>query len=276
MLEPPGGHRGGAPRRVGGARRLHGQGRSDRLGERFGRVTTEPVAPGWVDEEAFQAGRGRHALDRATWERPAAGLEPVVIDPGRAFGDRRASHDPPLRRTAPRARTRQRARHRLRLRRAGDCRRQARVRAGLRGGLDPAGVEAAMRNAEANGVELEVRLLDATAEGMPTAEIALANLDLPTLAQLSTPSARTLVTSGYYGATVRPSPTSRTRLAEPRAAGPPICSDGSSIRCRWQRSRSASSAARCRTRMRTIREALLRDGHAEEDAAEIAVVNTAV
>ena len=56
-----------------------------------------------------------------------------------------------------------------------------------------------MRNAEANGVELEVRLLDATAEGMPTAEIALANLDLPTLAQLSTPSAlRTLVTSGYY------------------------------------------------------------------------------
>jgi hypothetical protein len=42
-------------------------------------------------------------------------------------------------------------------------------------------------------------LLDATVEGLPAAEIALANIDLATLARLSPPSQlRALVTSGYY------------------------------------------------------------------------------
>jgi ribosomal protein L11 methyltransferase len=62
---------------------------------------------------------------------------------------------------------------------------------------DPAAVEAAARNAAANSVEIDVRLLDATAEGLPAADVALANIDLATLARLSPPS-QSIVTSGYY------------------------------------------------------------------------------
>jgi ribosomal protein L11 methyltransferase len=173
---------------------------ADRLSERFGRVTTESVAPGWVDEWK----RFHRPVEVGTlwigppWERPAPGFEPVVIDPGRAFG------------TGAHPTTRLCVELLLELERGSvlDIGCGSGVLAIAAGKLgfgpvvavdsDPAAVEAAVRNAEANGVELEARLLDATAEGLPTAEIALANLDLPTLAQLSTPSGlRTLVTSGY-------------------------------------------------------------------------------
>jgi ribosomal protein L11 methylase PrmA len=64
---------------------------------------------------------------------------------------------------------------------------------------DEAAVEATLRNAAANAVSLEVRLLDALTEPLPDAEIVLANLDLPTLVVLDPPlGCRSLVTSGYY------------------------------------------------------------------------------
>jgi ribosomal protein L11 methyltransferase len=174
---------------------------ADRLAELFGRVATEPVSPGWEDEWK----RFHRPVEVGTlwigppWERPTPGLEPVVIDPGRAFG------------TGAHPTTRLCVELLLELERGGvldiGCGSGVLAIAADKLGFGPVvavdsdatAVEAATRNAEANGVELEVRLLDATVEGLPTAEIALANLDLPTLAQLSTPSGlRTLVTSGYY------------------------------------------------------------------------------
>ena len=63
---------------------------------------------------------------------------------------------------------------------------------------DDAAVEAATRNAAANDVEVDVRLLDAATDELPAAEVAVANIDLPTLGRLSAPSAwGALVTSGY-------------------------------------------------------------------------------
>ena len=61
---------------------------ADLLGQRFGRVATEPVSPGWEDEwKRFHRPVEVGPLwIGPPWERPAAGLEPVVIDPGRAFG----------------------------------------------------------------------------------------------------------------------------------------------------------------------------------------------
>ena len=185
------------------------------------------------------------------WERPAAGLEPVVIDPGRAFG------------TGAHPTTRLCVELLLELERGSvlDIGCGSGVLAIAAGKLgfgpvfavdsDPAGVEAAMRNAEANGVELEVRLLDATAEGMPTAEIALANLDLPTLAQLS----RASVAHARHIRLLRERPSGLRRL-RPRGSqnrgrlGRRSVPTAVASACRWQRSRSASSAARCRTRMR--------------------------
>ena len=200
-----------------------------------------------------QAGRGRPALDRAALGAACGRSRAGGDRSGPGVRDRRASDDPALRRAAPRARTRQRARHRLRLRRAGDCRRasSASGRSSRSTPTRPA-VEAALRNAAANGVELEVRLLDATAERLPTAEIALANLDLPTLA--ATVDALWIAHARHVRL-LRERPSGLRRL-RPRGSqnrgrlGRRSVPAAVASACRWQRSRSASSAARCRTRMR--------------------------
>jgi ribosomal protein L11 methyltransferase len=172
---------------------------ADRLAERFGRVATEPVSPGWEDEWK----RFHRPIEVGPlwigppWERPPAGREPVVIDPGRAFG------------TGAHPTTLLCVELLLDLGRGSvldiGCGSGVLAIAACRLGFEPvvavdsdrAAVEAAARNAAANGVEIEVRVLDATAEGLPAAEVALANIDLATLARLSPPS-RSIVTSGYY------------------------------------------------------------------------------
>jgi ribosomal protein L11 methyltransferase len=171
----------------------------DRLCEHFGRVTTEPVSPGWEDEwKRFHQGIEVGPLwIGPPWERPAAGREPVVIDPGRAFG------------TGAHPTTR------LCLELLLELERGSTIDIGCGSGVlaiaarklgfepvvaidsDPAAIDAAARNSAANGVEIDVRLLDATAKGLPGAEVALANLDLATLARLS-PSSGSIITSGYY------------------------------------------------------------------------------
>jgi ribosomal protein L11 methyltransferase len=172
---------------------------ADRLRERFGRVATEPVSSGWEDEwkrfhRPVEVGP---VWVGPPWERPAAGLEPVVIDPGRAFG------------TGAHPTTRLCIGLLLGLDRGSvldiGCGSGVLAIAACKLGFGPvlaidsdeAAVEAATRNAAANGVELEARLLDATAEGLPAAEVSLANIDLATLARVSPPS-RSIVTSGYY------------------------------------------------------------------------------
>ena len=109
-----------------------------------------------------------------------------MIDPGRAFGT--GAH-PTTRLCVELLLELERgsvARRRLRLRRAGDrglassgSRRSSAIDA------DEAAVEAATRNAAANGVEVDVRLLDAATDELPAAEIAVANIDLPTLGRLA-------------------------------------------------------------------------------------------
>ena len=176
---------------------------ADRLRDRFGRVETEPVASGWEDEwkgfhRAIQVGS---LWIGPPWENAPAGVEAVVIDPGRAFG------------TGAHPTTR------LCVELLVEVKRGSIVDVGCGSGVvaiaasklgfapvvaidaDEAAVEAAARNAAANGVEVDVRLLDAATDELPAAEIAVANIDLPTLGRLSPPSAwSAFVTSGYYEA----------------------------------------------------------------------------
>jgi ribosomal protein L11 methyltransferase len=172
---------------------------ADRLAELFGSVSTEHVSPGWEDEwKRFHRPVEVGPLwIGPPWEPPAAGREPVVIDPGRAFG------------TGAHPTTRLCVDLLLELERGSaidiGCGSGVLAIAACRLGYGPvvavdsdtAAVEAATRNAAANGVEIEVRLLDATEEELPAANVALANIDLATLARLSPPS-RSIVTSGYY------------------------------------------------------------------------------
>jgi ribosomal protein L11 methyltransferase len=64
---------------------------------------------------------------------------------------------------------------------------------------DPRAVAATRKNATANGVELEARLLDVTKDRLPPAEVALANIELAVVAGLgATLESTRVVTSGYY------------------------------------------------------------------------------
>ena len=67
--------------------------------------------------------------------------------------------------------------------------------------VDPAAVEATLRNAAANRVSLDVLVLDATTAPVPPAEVVVANVSLPVVqALLPRLRARTVVTSGYLDA----------------------------------------------------------------------------
>jgi ribosomal protein L11 methyltransferase len=175
------------------------EGGADLLAARFGRVATEHLSPGWEDEwKRFHRPVEVGPLwIGPPWESPPAGFETVVIDPGRAFG------------TGAHPTTRLCVELLLDLERGSvldiGCGSGVLAIAACKLGFRPvvavdvdgAAVEAAGRNAAANGVDVEVRLLDATTQPLPGGEIALANLDLPTVARLSLPS-RSIVTSGYY------------------------------------------------------------------------------
>jgi ribosomal protein L11 methyltransferase len=176
---------------------------ADRLRDRFGRVETEPVASGWEDEwkRFHRPVRVGSLWIGPPWESAPAGIEAVVIDPGRAFG------------TGAHPTTRLCVELLLELDRASlvdvGCGSGVLAIAASKLGFAPvvaidadeAAVEAARGNAAANGAEIDVRLLDATTGELPAAEIALANIDLPTLGRLSPPAAwAALVTSGYYEA----------------------------------------------------------------------------
>jgi ribosomal protein L11 methyltransferase len=176
---------------------------ADRIRDRFGRVETVPVAPGWEDEwKRFH--RPVHVGSLwigPPWEDPPAGAEAVVIDPGRAFG------------TGAHPTTRLCVELLLELERGSlldvGCGSGVLAIAAAKLGFGPvvaidadeAAVEAATRNVAANGVEVDVRLLDAAFDELPAAEVVVANIDLPTLGRLAAPSASgVLVTSGYYEA----------------------------------------------------------------------------
>jgi len=132
------------------------------------------------------------------WEAPAPGLLPVVIDPGRAFG------------TGAHATTR------LCLAWLQELRRGSLLDVGCGSGViaiaaaklghapvtaldvDPAAVDATIRNAAANDVRVDARLADAEHEPLPSADAAVANIALAAV-QAIAPRLRApaVVTSGY-------------------------------------------------------------------------------
>jgi Ribosomal protein L11 methyltransferase (PrmA) len=136
---------------------------AERLRARFGDVAVEPVPDGWEDEwKRFHRPVEIGALwVGPPWKEPRTGLMPVVIDPGRAFGT--GAHP-----------TTQ-----LCLELLNDLKRGSLVDLGC-----------------GSGVDVEARTTDLRTDPAPSAEVAVANIDLRTI-ELLRPDSATVVTSGY-------------------------------------------------------------------------------
>jgi ribosomal protein L11 methyltransferase len=166
----------------------------------FPRAAAAPVTPGWED-----AWRAFHRPVVAggvwigpPWEPPPPGGAAVVIDPGRAFG------------TGSHPTTRLCAELLAELERGSlldvGCGSgvlslvAARLGFGPLVGIDddPVAVGVAAANAAANGVALDLSVLDAAAETLPAAAVAVANIALDVVeAVLPRLDAGEVVTSGY-------------------------------------------------------------------------------
>ena len=170
------------------------------LSELFARVAALPVEPGWEDswKTFHRAVRAGELWITPPWIDAPPGAPAVVIDPGRAFGT--GAHP-----------TTQ-----LCLELLAGCPVGSVLDVGCGSGVlaiaarrlgfgpvlavdnDPVAVEATEANALANGVDLDVRTVDALAEPLPPADVALANVLLaPVERILARLDVRVAVTSGY-------------------------------------------------------------------------------
>ena len=171
-----------------------------RLRERFGAVTSSPVAPGWEEEwKRFHV----PAVVGSLWIGPPGAEAPpeltaVVIDPGQAFG------------TGAHPTTRLCLEFLLGLERGSvldvGCGSGVLAIAAAKLGFgpvvaidtDPAAIEAARTNAAVNRADVEVRPADVRSDRLGAVDIVLANLDLPTLGSLGRKlDSQVVVTSGY-------------------------------------------------------------------------------
>lgn len=166
----------------------------------FAEVTSGLVEPGW--EENWRAFHRPVEIAKLwvgpPWEEPAEGLLPVVIDPGGAFG------------TGAHPTTRLCLELLQELEPAGlldaGCGSGVLAIAAVKLGFapvmaldnDPEAIEATLTNAAANAVTLDVRLADVLAATLPPAEVAVCNISLQALEEL-TPrlECKTLVASGF-------------------------------------------------------------------------------
>jgi ribosomal protein L11 methyltransferase len=166
----------------------------------FPGVTTSPVEPGWED-----AWRRFHRPVLAggvwigpPWERPPADRASVLVDPGRAFG------------TGAHPTTRLCIEHLGRLERGSlldvGCGSGVVALAGARLGYapivavdsDPVAVACTRDNATRNRVVLDALVLDALADELPPARVAVVNILLPAVETvLARLDAELAVTSGY-------------------------------------------------------------------------------
>lgn len=176
-------------------------GGEERLWHAFGGVSAAEVPHDWHERwrrfhVPVQVGR---LWIGPPWEEPPADAVPVVIEPGRAFG------------TGGHATTRLCLELLLRLPPTGalldvGCGSGVLAIAAAKLGLgpvlaldsDPQAIEATAANAEANGVEVEVRLADAVADPLPWSDVSLVNVTLDMVEQLGPRiPGRLLITSGY-------------------------------------------------------------------------------
>jgi ribosomal protein L11 methyltransferase len=158
------------------------------------------VEPGWEDRwRDFHEGVLVGALwVGPPWREPAPGAFPVTIDPGRAFG------------TGAHATTRLCLELLAELPRGSlldvGCGSGVLALAAARLGFEPvtavdaedAAVEATRSNADANGVVVDARRLDALVDELPQANVAVANITIDAVEALAPRlNASLLVTSGY-------------------------------------------------------------------------------
>ena len=172
----------------------------ERLWAAFGEVHADDVPADWEERwrEFHRPVRVGRFWIGPPWETPPADVEAIVVDPGRAFG------------TGGHATTR------LCLKLLEPLERGSLLDVGCGSGVlaiaaarlgfspvlaldhDPAALEATRRNAEANAVELELRLADALAERLPRADVAVANISAEAVERLvPLLDTRTVVSSGY-------------------------------------------------------------------------------
>jgi ribosomal protein L11 methyltransferase len=166
----------------------------------FDQVEVDPVLPGWEDEwRRFHVPVVVGPLwIGPPWHESQPGLTPVGIDPGRAFGT--GAHETT----------------RLVLELLLEVDRGSFLDVGCGSGVlaiaaaklgfapihaldfDDSAVDAARRNAKANGVDLDVRRADATSDFLPSADVAAANVTLETVEALGASIEAThLIASGY-------------------------------------------------------------------------------
>ena len=166
----------------------------------FDVIESAEVEEGWEDAwREFHHGVvvGRFWVG-PPWEEPAAGSEPIVIDPGRAFG------------TGAHATTRLSLALLQELEPCGmldvGCGSGVLSIAAAKLGFSPVlavdvdavAVEVARANAERNGVEIDAQPLDALSDELPGTELAVANVALDVVeALLARLDSRFAVTSGY-------------------------------------------------------------------------------
>ncbi|MFN8223720.1 MAG: 50S ribosomal protein L11 methyltransferase [Gaiellales bacterium] len=175
----------------------------------FPAATATPVAEGW--ENAWRAFHHPVVVGRLwigpPWESPPAGLEPVVIDPGRAFGT--GAH--PTTRLCVELLARQKRCSLLDVGCGSGVLSIAAFRLGF-GPLvaidnDPVAIDVTRENAAANGVALEAFTLDGTDGALPPADLAVANVLLePVTTILQRLQAARAITSGYLASERPPAP----------------------------------------------------------------------
>jgi ribosomal protein L11 methyltransferase len=172
----------------------------ERFAAVFGAVAGRDIPSDWHDRwRLFHRGARVGPLwVGPPWEDPPPDLIPVVVDPGRAFG------------TGAHPTTR------LCLELLAERPRGSLVDVGCGSGViaiaavklgfapvtgidvDPQAVQVAHQNAVANGVDLDLRTLDARVGGLPDTDVAVANIALDAVEALGRMlQARHAVTSGY-------------------------------------------------------------------------------
>jgi ribosomal protein L11 methyltransferase len=172
----------------------------ERLWAAFGEVTADDVPVDWEERwrEFHRPVRVGKLWIGPPWETPPANAEAIFVDPGRAFG------------TGGHATTR------LCLLLLADLERGSLLDVGCGSGVlaiaaarlgfepvvaldhDPFALQATRRNAAANNATIELRLADALADPLPSAEVTVANISAEAAEQIAPLlDGAIVVTSGY-------------------------------------------------------------------------------